>query len=1295
MAAQDEIINKIYRIQIQEADGVVNRIREINDELDKYKQAVRNAQKEKLSSKDDLDKMSALNKSIAESEAQIKKLTAERSVAKKELDLYVKSQQKAVEQQLKEDNAIKALPGSYNALYAEYKRLNAELRSTPQDTEKFIAIRAEVGKLKTQVDDFNRQFTKDGTLVGEYTTGVLQALKASGLDELIQHQADLVKQNLDKLDGEFIQLQQELLDLKNTGKGSFEEIERKIIDNRKETTATRAEMERLNTSMQGVGGIGQQITDGLNNGFKSLTGNLAGLVVGFGALQGLSGFLHDAVAQFEQAETATARLTASLDNMGRGAELDGLNKSIDELSKKFKAIDNDDLSNAAEKLITYGKVSEGQIKQLLPIIIDFAAKQRISIQESTDIIIKGLEGSGKALKTYGIELKAGATDSENFAVITQQLGSKVAGAQQTFENTASGGLANFRQGMKDAQEQLGSKLLPVLAQFLALMVPIVTVIVSIPFGIWATGIAIVVTGYIALNRELVVNRIMAALSTVADYAMATAKVAVAVATGIATAAVKAFNFAVQSTPLGRFLSLLALVLVPLAAFASGVFNSVKGMAGLNEETERLRQRQEELNKINEKATETFNNQKFKIEQLLKATKDHNASLADRQKALNELIALDPKHLSGLTLQNIEMQKGVDIINKYVDGLQRQAIAEASKNKLIEAERKRFDQELELQKLTASRDSLLANTINRKGDDYMGFDSKRIEEAENKVNTVKENLKQTEGLINDIKNLVKKNGGDYTFTESGTGNAADKKAAEDAAKVAAEARKKAFDEADKDLKRKFDNDVKAQERARDLILDDITKTEVEKEQARITFNERFLLLQNDFNKKELDLEHKYKQDSIDSEIKRKDEVYNINRELANSKQKLTKDQYDSELSALEDKLSKELALIELNRTKNLETAETTKDIEAVNRAADLESLNAERNISLQKIAILKQELEAKQISEQEYYDAVKKLAQDDAALRAKVLEERKRAHVNTLRELIIRELDLNEIQKQILDQSAILFREVISDRFQRQRETVDQERDQSLERIDREKQEALSHSHSASEKATIDQQYAQRRKEIEKQAAEELKRIKRGEVYVALASELSNIAVQAAANPANAVTFGAAGTAQYALLAAIASVRAGIQIAAINRQQFEYGGSIPLSGGRFKGPSHAQGGIPTSLGEFEGDELAIINKRSALSKNIYKVSGTPAQIASAINTIGGGINFQPGARLSYEGLGSGSSLQAPHFEPSNRGRSEYDERLLAVIAEVHNRIDRIEVVQVTNTVTDAQAKAVKQNSIANI
>lgn len=89
------------------------------------------------------------------------------------------------------------------------------------------------------------------------------------------------------------------------------------------------------------------------------------------------------------------------------------------------------------------------------------------------------------------------------------------------------------------------------------------------------------------------------------------------------------------------------------------------------------------------------------------------------------------------------------------------------------------------------------------------------------------------------------------------------------------------------------------------------------------------------------------------------------------------------------------------------------------------------------------------------------------------------------------------------------------------------------------------------------------------------------------------------------------------------------------------------GGILEGPSHANGGIPVRLRnggmvEAEGGE-GMINKRAMSSGVKLSVSGTPRQIASRINQVGGGKKFQDGGILS-------SSIKAPIDAANDQSRA---------------------------------------------
>jgi phage baseplate assembly protein W len=99
----------------------------------------------------------------------------------------------------------------------------------------------------------------------------------------------------------------------------------------------------------------------------------------------------------------------------------------------------------------------------------------------------------------------------------------------------------------------------------------------------------------------------------------------------------------------------------------------------------------------------------------------------------------------------------------------------------------------------------------------------------------------------------------------------------------------------------------------------------------------------------------------------------------------------------------------------------------------------------------------------------------------------------------------------------------------------------------------------------------------------------------------------------------------------------------------------------------------------------------------------------LNVIGGGRPFAPGARLTRFDYGGnlGESLQAPVFVPSmsntiiqsgglsKEDMQEWRSEIRELAIEQSRRMDRLEVVQVTASVTDAQRKQAKQSDVGTL
>lgn len=208
------------------------------------------------------------------------------------------------------------------------------------------------------------------------------------------------------------------------------------------------------------------------NPFGSVVNFAKGAFLAGGAIavvQQFTQFLGDSLDEALDAEEATARFRATLENLDKGDAFDRIIRKADELAEKFKYLDNDDIVGVFNKLIDYGKLTEKQMNDLLPVIINFAAKQRISITDATTAIVSGLEGQGKALKQYGINIKDAGSDTERLSVIMNTLGEKVEGAGDAFQNSAAGKLAVYKQEVANLQEEIGQGLIPVLTGLLRII----------------------------------------------------------------------------------------------------------------------------------------------------------------------------------------------------------------------------------------------------------------------------------------------------------------------------------------------------------------------------------------------------------------------------------------------------------------------------------------------------------------------------------------------------------------------------------------------------------------------------------------------------------------------------------------------------------------------------------------------------------------------------------------------------------------------------------------------------------
>jgi len=241
--------------------------------------------------------------------------------------------------------------------------------------------------------------------------------------------------------------------------------------------------------------VAKQQLNGLDNANKTLTrggifsaafwANLASNGI-MKVTSLLGNFFGGAIQEALDADAATRRLSSTLDNLGRSDVFDRITRKADEMAAKFRYLDNDDIVAVFNKLIDYGKLTEAEMNNLLPVIIDFAAKSQVSLEESTSVIIKALEGNAKALKEYGIDIKDAGDETERLNIIMTTLKEKVDGAGEAFQNSAKGGIAVAKQELNNLKEDIGNEIIPALNKLLNFALNAIRGLKQFGSDLWAT-----------------------------------------------------------------------------------------------------------------------------------------------------------------------------------------------------------------------------------------------------------------------------------------------------------------------------------------------------------------------------------------------------------------------------------------------------------------------------------------------------------------------------------------------------------------------------------------------------------------------------------------------------------------------------------------------------------------------------------------------------------------------------------------------------------------------------------------
>lgn len=542
-----------------------------------------------------------------------------------------------------------------------------------------------------------------------------------------------------------------------------------------------------------------------------------------------------------------------------------------------------------------------------------------------------------------------------------------------------------------------------------------------------------------------------------------------------------------------------------------------------------------------------------------------------------------------------------------------------------------------------------------------------------------------------------------------------------------------------------------EDTRDNVLDNQNVSEHDKAQAKLNADNELLAIDTKYLEELKVLTEKYNQDTIKLQEETNKKIKELTRQLREDNKKLL----DADIADIEKKYNS--AKASAKNSKGVLFNEARKDIlksnksqkkkdallAEVDKQESISNLNIEIKMLEEELPVYKKKLDEKYITYKEYTDKEAELTEKYIKLKKSVLtaeqQQIKDSLFGNIKDIpsaakagvaklfnnvfVPKEGDTPEETKQKENNSAALgiaiaegyntAQVAMNNYFDAEHQRIENSLKQQQKVLEQQQRVAEGRAQSAAEAATIERQYAEKKQEAEKAAFEKNKKMQLEQAKINLATELGGI--WASVWQLGTITGAILG----AVLTGFAILRYSSNVSKIRSATYEYGGNPDTTttrGGKVKGQSHANGGNPFMFKgrvfEDEVDELNVIRTKDASPTKQYTISGTHTQIASKLNELGGGIQFASGAtyttgsQFAYGG-GLGEVLQAPMYTPAEYtattiNNSSENEAMKALILEsrdiaiaANKRMDRMEVVQVTSTVTTAQKKQVIQSSIGRL
>lgn len=192
----------------------------------------------------------------------------------------------------------------------------------------------------------------------------------------------------------------------------------------------------------------EQQTGKLEKGFNKLGAAMAAVF----SVGVIVNFIKKSITAYDEQIKAEASLTAALG--GREDMMKRIASTASDLQKRT-LFGDEKTTQSASRLAQNIGANEKAIKQLLPLVADFATAKGMDMATTADLVGKTLASSTNLLSRYGLQIEGAVGSTERLENVTNALTKAFGGQAEAAARVGTGPLQQLKNAIDDTMEEVG------------------------------------------------------------------------------------------------------------------------------------------------------------------------------------------------------------------------------------------------------------------------------------------------------------------------------------------------------------------------------------------------------------------------------------------------------------------------------------------------------------------------------------------------------------------------------------------------------------------------------------------------------------------------------------------------------------------------------------------------------------------------------------------------------------------------------------------------------------------------